>query len=187
MLSAPRRLRSSREANRLHRSIVEVVDPHAADQTPSVRRALIGLALFVVAIVGGYLWLRSLAENAGPAESEDGGGVLVRFVRTGGFAGTDDRLVLRTDGSGVVTGEFEGSPQRVQLSGSSLERLLRQLDAVWPASGGPIGAPDGCEDCYQYEVTYAGVSVTIHGIVPERFEGPISTLSRLVDGTGARD
>ena len=162
-----------------------MVDPHPADQTPSVRRALVGLGLLIVAIVGGYLWLRSLSENADP-ESDNGDGVVVRFVRSGGFAGTVDRLVLRSDGSGVVAGDFKGSPERVVLSGSSLDVLLRQLDAVWPASGGPIGEPDGCSDCYQYEVTYAGVSVTIHGIVPDRFEDPISTLSRLVDRRGAR-
>lgn len=163
-----------------------MVNPQPADQTPSVRRALVGLGLLIVAIVGGYLWLRSLSENAAP-ESDNGDGVVVRFVRSGGFAGTVDRLVLRSDGSGVVAGDFQGSPERVELRRSSLARLLRQLDAVWPASGGEIGASNGCADCYLYEVTYAGTSVTIHGLVPDRFEDPISTLSGLVDRTGASD
>ena len=153
-----------------------------------MRRALIGLGLLIVAIVGGYLWLRSLSENAGPGESQDGGGVVVRFVRSGGFAGTVDRLVLRSDGSGAVTGDFDGSPAPVELRRSSLDRLLRQLDAAWPASGRPINSPsNACADCYLYEVTYAGISVIIHGFVPERFEDPISTLSGIVDRTGARD
>ena len=157
--------------------------PHTLvmDQTPSLRRALIGLAALIAIIAGGYLWLQSASDDAGPGKAP-GSQIAVVFIRSGGFTGKSNTLILRDDATGSLSGDAFKKPQvPVRIGEGRLRDLLAELDSIWPDTSGPVNSPEGCADCYQYDVTFKGVRVTIHGVVPDRFTKPIETLENIMD------
>lgn len=153
------------------------------DQTPSLRRALVGLALVIVAIVGGYLLLKTASDDAG----KDGIGtadtgppqVYVRFVRSRGWTGSTNTLVLRGDGTGTLRGNDVEKESAINIGEARRVEIFRQLDDAWPKMAKTFNS--NCSDCYQYDVAYKGVLLTFYGESPERFAKPISQLSRIMD------
>ena len=166
-----------------------LVDTARMDQTPSLRRALVGLALVIAAIAGGYLLLKSASDRAGDDGTGGGGGPneVVRFVRSGGFVGETHRLVLHESGRGTLHGQNIDKPGvSIDIGKRRLDGLVEQLDEVWPEERDTINDPNACADCYQYDITYDGVRVTLFGIVPDRFKKPIQELSGIVERNRGR-
>ena len=155
------------------------------DQTPSLRRALLGLALVIAAIVGGYLVLNTASDDASKSgASPDGDGSesqeTVRFLRSGGWTGAHTTLVVAGDGTGTLRGsEIEKENIAIDIGEARGSELFRQLDDAWPQK--TISFPSNCMDCYQYDVAYKGVLLTFHDGAPGLFKKPIQQLSRIMD------
>lgn len=156
------------------------------DQTPSLRRALIGLALVIAAIVGGYLVLKTASDDAvndAPDTADTSSPpATVRFVRSGGFTGSVNTLELMRDGTGTLRGDdVEKKRIIVNIGRPRGVEIFRQLDEVWPPTNRFIDESAGCADCPQYEITFNGIRVAIYGIVQSKFDPVINQLSRIMD------
>ncbi|HYN36129.1 MAG TPA: hypothetical protein VEV82_04050 [Actinomycetota bacterium] len=154
------------------------------DQTPSLRRALIGLALVITAIVGGYLLLKSASDDAvndAPDTADTSSApATVRFVRSGGWTGSVNTLELMRDGTGTLRGnDVEKKRIIINIGRARGVELFRQLDDAWPKKVKTFD--QNCADCYLYDVAYKGVLLTFYGEARGRFSEPISQLSRIMD------
>ncbi len=86
------------------------------------------------------------------------------YTRTGGFAGTSDRVSIKTDGSLESSGRMVG-----QHAGKLTEAQVRELAELlkdWPhieITGKP---PAGAADYFTLSIAYAGKTVTWTSLTP---------------------
>lgn len=103
-----------------------------------------------------------LAPGAGRAQeagSGDPADVLVTFVRSGGFAGMEDRLEIRRDGGARVEGRGQ-EPRDFQVPADELATLEAELEAAdFPHLEPSYRNDPPIADGYVYEVTYDGWTV----------------------------
>ena len=127
-------------------------------EIPSLRRSLIGLALLILVIAGGFYVLNRAGRESLP-ESE---GVLLRYTRSGGLAGETATLVVREEGRTTVTlkrggQEKERSFEMTQTDIEDLEAVFEEVG--WPEVSQSFPFPEGAADIFQYDVNYRGVAV----------------------------
>jgi hypothetical protein len=94
--------------------------------------------------------------------------ILVVYHRTGGFIGTDDRVVVWSDGVTQAAGRLFGTG--AAKVGNEQMEPLRDLLRGWEALPSP--APSGAPDAFIVEVEYAGRAVIADDAsphVPEQF------------------
>src|SRR5262249_3990663 len=121
----------------------------------------------------------STGAQAGPSASQGNlptGDTLLTLTRTGGLAGTNDKLVVRPDGT--YTLQTRTAARNGALAPSELTALNDPLAAIdfnkMPtANDGPTIA-----DGSTYVVTYNGREVTAHdGSIPPQLQPVISALN----------
>jgi hypothetical protein len=82
----------------------------------------------------------------------------VLFVRSGGFAGLDDHLVIEPDGSATLTRRSSARIE-TEVTPSELDSLRRALDRIHlPRLGRHQPGPP---DTFVYTVTFGGSSVHV--------------------------
>ena len=148
------------------------------DQTPSLRKALLGLAFLVTLIIGGYLLLNRAKEDALVLQPNQEG-PLIRMEQSGGFAGTHITLVLREDGTGSLKAP-DVKKKNLNLDDDQMQEIVAALDDVWPSTDRVPLNDSNCLDCFQYDVTYDGIQVLIYDPVPKKFNVSIGNLRRVV-------
>ncbi|GAB3874801.1 hypothetical protein GCM10027610_144150 [Dactylosporangium cerinum] len=107
------------------------------------------------------------------------GDTLLVFTRTGGLAGTNDRLVVRPDGGWTLTtksGSKEG-----KLTAAELAALKSTLDQVGFSKLPKVNDNSNVADGYTYSVSYGGDQVVAKdGAVPAALQPVINTLNSLL-------
>ena len=84
--------------------------------------------------------------------------VIIRWSKTGGFAGTSQVLRIRSDNL-ALAGPKGVNPYPVQLGAGQVAKLRQVLDAAKLASSKRHYPAPGAADTFQYSVTYKGHTV----------------------------
>jgi hypothetical protein len=110
-------------------------------------------------------------------------GPLVTYSRGGGIAGVDERLRIEPDGSAVVSVGIDGRQSSFALTDHELAQLRGELEAADLGSVDAQGPPTGCADCFVYELTYGGRTISYDEAspVPEPVATVVADLGTLVD------
>ena len=88
--------------------------------------------------------------------------MLVRYERTGGFAGVRDLLTVRRSGSGTLVRDRGSSPVAVRLSCARLRALRNALvNARFATLSRVYSPPDPYADGFIEAVTYRGRTVRV--------------------------
>jgi hypothetical protein len=107
------------------------------------------------------------------------GDTLLIFTRQGGLAGTNDRLILRPDGSYTVqtrTGTRTG-----KLTAQELAAVKATLDATDFNKMPSVNDGGTVADGFTYSITYAGREITAEdGAVPPALQPVLGALSALL-------
>ncbi|MEM4217723.1 MAG: hypothetical protein QXZ09_06840 [Candidatus Methanomethylicaceae archaeon] len=109
---------------------------------------------------------------------------LIEYCRSGGFAGLDDRLVIKKSGEATLIRKSQHS--EFTLNGDTMKRLqalfeeanFSQLRKEYlPSRPGA--------DLFEYVVTYRGHTVrTMDGAVPPSLVPVVEALNQIVEGRG---
>ena len=118
----------------------------------------------------------SAEEGAPPATP------LVEYASSGGFAGLQDQLVIRADGSAVATRKGQG--RELHLDPGGLARLKSAFETAQFVLMKKEYLARG-SDLFTYKVTYQGRTVTaMDTAVPGALEPLLSMLNAIVDSPG---
>lgn len=85
------------------------------------------------------------------ASNPAGGGALVTYTRTGGFAPVNESLTVTADGVAKLESGFQGGERKeadFSLSADELDRLQRAVEAA--DLSGFVKGTGICADCYRY-------------------------------------
>jgi len=104
---------------------------------------------------------------------------LVTFHKSGGVAGVDQRLTVRTDGRAAISNRGATTQHR-QLRASTMRRLRSRLAAAHLERPLPQ-PPMGCADCFEYAISYHGHHVKLidAGNLPARVVPLVNELTRI--------
>ena len=110
-------------------------------------------------------------------------GTLVTYARTGGVASMPVSLEIQPDGSATVEAGVDPARETFEVASEELEQLRSELDAADFESFEPPAVPSGCADCYAYEVTYDGTTVSYDESqeVPASITAAVAHLSQIAD------
>ena len=86
---------------------------------------------------------------------------MVTFVRSGGLAGVEERLVIGRDGQGMLTTRSQPKPSLFAIGSDDLAHLRSLLENARLSSLRRQYPPRGA-DMFQYDVAYSGQSVTAY-------------------------
>ena len=111
----------------------------------------------------------------------------LHIVRSGGFAGAEESVLLAADGALTVTAWMR-APRTMHLPAEGLQRLVATvMDAVLAAEAPPAGDSAAHPDRYQYDgvVEYGAQSIDIHvqGAPSAAMQPLIAMIDRLIDTT----
>jgi hypothetical protein len=119
----------------------------------------------------------SASTSAGSGQSV--GDTLLIFTRTGGLAGTNDRLVVRPDGAWTLT--TKSGTKEGKLTPTELTALKSTLDQVGFSKLPKVNGNGNVADGYKYTVSYGGDEVSAEdGAVPAALQPVINTLNSLL-------
>lgn len=110
-------------------------------------------------------------------------GVLVTFVRSGGFAGVRDHLEVGDAGKGRVTTKRQPAGVDVALDPAQMADLSSVLSrAKFGSLQVAYGTPGAIADNFQYEVSHEGTTVTVHDLsaAPPTLQAAIGQLEFVV-------
>jgi hypothetical protein len=105
----------------------------------------------------------------------------IRYTRTGGFAGTDDRLIISPDGTAVATGPLWGN-RSGRLTPEQIAALAAAFDG-WDKVRGHYPAVPGVTDPFDLSLTYGGKMVTATDVsdgFPDTFQRAQGLLDQIV-------
>jgi hypothetical protein len=135
-----------------------------------VIRAVRALVVMVVA-----LSVPLAARPTAHAAPDPDAGILVTFMRSGGFAGVEDRLRIQRDGAARVQREG-GEARDFQVPEAEVAQLEAELDAAdFPHLRSSYRNDPAIADGFVYQVTYEGRTVRC-----EQDAGP-PALERVID------
>ncbi|MEV4512211.1 hypothetical protein AB0K00_24970 [Dactylosporangium sp. NPDC049525] len=118
------------------------------------------------------------ASTSGGA-SQNVGDTLLVFTRTGGLAGTNDRLVVRPDGAWTLT--TKSGTKEGKLTAAELAALKSTLEQVGFSKLPKVNSNGNVADGYKYSVSYGGDEVVAEdGAVPAALQPVITTLNGLL-------
>jgi len=114
-----------------------------------------------------------------PSATQQIGEDLLVFTRQGGIAGTNDKLVLKSDGS--YTASTKAATRTGKLTGQELATVKATLASVDFNKMPTTNTGGNVADGYKYSVTYAGREITAEdGAVPAALQPVIGALSALL-------
>lgn len=113
------------------------------------------------------------------------GATLATWARTGGFAGVDDHLRVRTDRV-ALAGARGGATARMRLSARRYRHLRELLDAAGFERLPARSPAPGAADTFRYAVTYNGRTVRADEThVPRPLRPALAVLGRIFDDVRA--
>ncbi len=109
---------------------------------------------------------------------------LIEYHRSGGIRGTDDRLVIRDDGTATLN--RNGSASNITVTSDVMDRLRRALgQSQFGSLRSEYDAPRGGADMYEYTITHNGHTVRAKDAsLPEALHPIISILDRILSNAG---
>ena len=111
---------------------------------------------------------------------------LIEYHRSGGIRGTDDRLVIRDDGTATLN--RNGSASNITVTSDVVDRLRRALSqSQFGSLRSEYEAPrgGGGADMYEYAITHKGHTVRAKDAsLPEALHPVISILDRILSNAG---
>jgi hypothetical protein len=109
-------------------------------------------------------------------------GTLVTYARTGGFASMPVSLEIQDDGSATVVAGVDPARESFEVDPDELEELRSELDGA-VEDFEPPAVPSGCNDCYVYEATYHGSTISYDESqeVPASITAAVAHLSQIAD------
>ena len=107
--------------------------------------------------------------------------VVIRWSKTGGFAGVSEVLRIRSDNV-ALAGPRGQNPYPVQLGKAQVTKLRNLLDAANLAGSKRHYPAPGAADTFQYSVTYKGHTVDgDQTTLPKRIMRAMRALDKLYD------
>ena len=109
---------------------------------------------------------------------------LIEYHRSGGIRGTDDRLVIRDDGTATLN--RNGTASNTTVASDIMDRLRRALrQSQFGSLPSEYEAPPGGADMYNYAITHNGHTVrATDASLPEALHPVISILDRILSNAG---
>ncbi len=109
---------------------------------------------------------------------------LIEYHRSGGIRGTDDRLVIRDDGTATLN--RNGRASNTTVASDVMDRLRRALrQSQFGSLRSEYEAPPGGADMYTYAITHNGHTVRAKDAsLPEALHPVISILDRILSNEG---
>jgi hypothetical protein len=121
----------------------------------------------------------TLLLGAGAAEAKVH--TIIRWAKTGGFAGVSETLRIRSDNV-AFAGSRGGNPLPAQLGAKEVARLRSALNAAHLETLRRNYANPGAADTFQYSVTYRGHSVHADETrIPKRLRHALALLQKTYD------
>jgi len=104
----------------------------------------------------------------------------IRYTRTGGLAGTNDRLIISPDGTAVATGPLWGN-RSGRLTPEKIAAVAAALKG-WDSVRGRYPAVPGVTDPFELSLTYGDKTVRATDVsdVPETFQRAQTLLDQLI-------
>lgn len=107
--------------------------------------------------------------------------IIIRYHRTGGFAGVDQRLLIRSDDVALAYGRGSSRPLPAQLGAKQVRRLRVVLDAA-NFAGSRRHYGTGGNDTFFFSMTYAGRTVDGDELrLPSRMKRAAQLLQKTYD------
>ncbi len=109
---------------------------------------------------------------------------LIEYHRSGGIRGTDDRLVIRDDGTATLN--RNGRASNTTVASDVMDRLRRALrQSQFASLRSEYEAPQSGADMYDYAITHDGHTVRAKDAsLPEALHPVISILDRILSKAG---
>lgn len=105
---------------------------------------------------------------------------LIQYRRSGGIAGLDDQLVIKTGGQATLTQRDAKTDFTVDRD--TLNHLTALFDQVGFAGLNKEYLPEGGNDLFDYAVTYKGHTVhTRDTAVPEKLQPVLDALNEIIE------
>jgi len=132
------------------------------------------LAISVIVLTG---WLVACTKASSPE-------TLIEYRHSGGFAGLDDRLVIKENGESILTRRSERF--EFTLDSDTVNRLQALFEEAkfFQFRKEYLPSRPGA-DLFQYVVTYKGHSVrTMDGAVPSSLQPILEALNQIIESRG---
>ncbi len=109
---------------------------------------------------------------------------LIEYHRSGGIRGTDDRLVIRDDGTATLN--RNGTASNTTVASDVMDRLRRALrQSQFGSLRSEYDTPQGGADMYNYTIKHNGHTVRAKDAsLPEALHPVISILDRILSNAG---
>ncbi len=113
---------------------------------------------------------------------------LIEYHRSGGIRGTDDRLVIKNDGTATLN--RNGRASNTTVASDVMDRLRRalrqsQFGSLRSEYDAPPGGGGSGADMYNYTITHDGHTVRARDAsLPEALHPVISILDRILSNAG---
>jgi len=109
---------------------------------------------------------------------------LIEYRRSGGFAGLDDRLVIKENGESILTRRSERSEFTLDSDTVNRLRALFEEAKFSQLRKEYLPSRPGA-DLFEYVVTYKGHSVrTMDGVVPSSLQPILEALNQIIESRG---
>jgi hypothetical protein len=137
--------------------------------------------VLIAGILAAVLMGGCLGIKAPPVSRPEAPAILVDYQKTGGIAGLDDRLVIFTNGAGLLSGKNVN--REISFNRSELARI----DEIFSNAGFSQLEPSytsrrGGADLIRYSITYKNMTVTTEDTaIPPSLEPVIDEMNRLTD------
>jgi hypothetical protein len=154
-----------------------------------MRIAAIGAALLVPAAALAGCGSSSDTSTTGTSGDPGSPQALVVYVKSGGIAGIYEKLVVDESGRATVS---QGLPSRAKVGTFSLSQpevaaLRHTLDAANLESQ-QNASPQGCADCFVYDITYAGHHFRgDEATLPAQVKPAVTSLNALIAQAGIEE
>ena len=102
-------------------------------------------------------------EAEDPSNDPGSSGVLLTFKRSGGFAGTTETIIVRSNGQGEIEGDAT-PPRSLEVPPELLNRLEEELRTLDWARAATEPANVDCADCFVYDIRSGGQRVETTGM-----------------------
>jgi len=143
-----------------------------------MERRIIILTAFILAA---GLMCGCLGIKASPVSRDEAPAILVDYQKSGGIAGLDNRLVIFTNGAGLISGKNVN--REISFDQSELSRI----DEIFSSSGFSQLEPSytsrrGGTDLIKYSIRYKNITVTTEDTaIPSPLQPVIEEMNHVMD------
>jgi hypothetical protein len=108
--------------------------------------------------------------------------VIIRYERTGGFAGVENRMLVKSNNVALCYARGSANPLPAGIGAQKVARLRELLDAANLAGSKRHYPAPGAADTFQYSLTYKGHTVDgDQTALPKRIMRAVRALQKTYD------